>query len=275
MAYEKAVASEAVDRSRLILIDSHCHIDMPQFDADREQAVARARAAGVETMLVVGGVDAEAGHRRAVAVAEGLGLPASAGVHPHEARLATTATYDELRGLARDRRIVAIGEIGLDFHYDHSPRDVQRDVFRAQVRLARDVRLPVIVHTREADEETAALLEEEGAREVGGVIHCFTGGHDLARRALALGFYVSFSGIVAFPRSETIQEVARTVPLDRLLVETDSPFLAPPPHRGKRNEPAFVVEVARKVAALREVPVDEVGRASAANFRALFRAAVP
>ncbi len=258
---------------RLTVVDSHCHIDMPQFDADRDAVVARARAAGVETMLVVGGVDAEAGHRRAVALAEDRGLPASAGVHPHEARLATTATYDELRGLARDRRIVAIGEIGLDFHYDHSPREVQRDVFRAQVRLARDVGLPVIIHTREADDETAALLEEEGAREVGGVIHCFTGGPDLARRALALGFYVSFSGIVAFPRSETIQQVARTVPLDRLLVETDSPFLAPPPHRGKRNEPAFVVEVARKVAALREIPVDEVGRASAANFRALFRAA--
>jgi len=264
------------DSSAVPLVDSHCHIDMPQFDADRDAVVARARAAGVETMLIVGGVDAEAGHRRAVTVAEALGLPASAGVHPHEARLATTATYDELRGLARDQRIVAIGEIGLDFHYDHSPRDVQRDVFRAQVRLARDVGLPVIIHTREADDETAALLEEEGAREVGGVIHCFTGGHDLARRALALGFYVSFSGIVAFPRSDTIQQVARAVPLDRLLVETDSPFLAPPPHRGKRNEPAFVVEVARKVAALREIPVDEVGRASAANFRVLFRpAAVP
>ena len=207
---------------------------------------------------------------RALSVAEELGLSASAGVHPHEAWLATTATYDELRGLARDRRIVAIGEIGLDFHYDHSPRDVQRDVFRAQVRLARDVGLPVIVHTREADEETAALLEEEGAREVGGVIHCFTGGHDLARRALALGFYVSFSGIVAFPRSETIQAVARTVPQDRLLVETDSPFLAPPPHRGRRNEPAFVVEVARKVAGLRGDTLEAVGAASGRNFERLF-----
>ena len=240
---------------------------MPQFDADREQAVARARAAGVETMLIVGGVDEEAGHRRAVAVAEELGLPASAGVHPHEARLATPEIYDELRGLARDKRIVAIGEIGLDFHYDHPPRDVQREVFRAQVRLARDVGLPVIIHTREADDETATLLEEEGATV--GVIHCFTGGHDLARRALALGFFISFSGIVAFPRAEVIQEVARTMPLDRLLVETDSPFLAPPPHRGKRNEPAFVVEVARKVAALRGVTVEEIGRAAAANFRRL------
>jgi TatD DNase family protein len=222
-------------------------------------------------MLLVGGVDEEGGHRRALRVAGELGFPASAGVHPHEARLADEGVYDELRGLARDRRIVAIGEIGLDFHYDHSPRPVQREVFRLQVRLARDVGLPVIVHTREADEETAALLEEEGAGEVGGVIHCFTGGLELARRALALGFCVSFSGIVAFPRAETIQAVARTLPADRLLVETDAPFLAPPPHRGKRNEPAFVVEVARKVAALRGEAYQQVAAASRENFRRLFR----
>ena len=251
---------------RITLVDSHCHIDMAQFDADRDAVVARAREAGVETMLIVGGVDEESGHQRALRVADGLGLPASAGVHPHEARLATEAVYDELKGLAREKRLVAIGEIGLDFHYDHSPRDAQREAFRCQVRLARDVGLPVIVHTREADDETAALLEEEGARETGGVIHCFTGGADLARRALALGFFISFSGIVAFPRATEIQEVARTMPLDRLLIETDAPFLAPPPHRGKRNEPAFVVEVARKVAALRGITAEDVGRAARANF---------
>ena len=252
------------------VVDSHCHIDMPQFDADRAEAVARARAAGVTTMLIVGGVDEEQGHRRALRVAGELGLPASAGIHPHEARLATEDTYDELRILAQEGRIVALGELGLDFHYDHSPRDVQREVFRRQLRLARDVGLPVIIHTREADEETCTTLEEERAGETGGVIHCFTGGHELARRALALGFYVSFSGIVAFPRAEVIQEVARTVPEDRLLVETDSPFLAPPPHRGKRNEPAFVVDVARFVARLRGVPEEAVGAAAAANFSRLF-----
>jgi TatD DNase family protein len=243
---------------------------MPQFDADRDVVVARARDAGVTSMLIVGGVDEEAGHRRALAVAGELGLPASAGVHPHEARLATEDTYDELRALANDGRIVALGELGLDFHYDYSPRDVQREVFRRQVRLAREVGLPVIIHTREADDETAAILEEEGARETGGVIHCFTGGRELARRALALGFSISFSGIVAFPRAEVIQEVARTVPEDRFLVETDAPFLAPPPHRGKRNEPAFVVEVARAVARLRGMPVEAVGRAAEANFKRLF-----
>ena len=252
------------------LIDSHTHIDMPQFDGDRDAVVARAKDAGIANMLLVGGVDEEQGHRRALRVAESFGFPASAGIHPHEATLATDALYDELKGLAREKRILAIGEIGLDFHYDHSPRPVQREVFRRQVRLAREVGLPIIIHTREADEETAALLEEEGAGETGGVIHCFTGGHDLARRALALGFYVSFSGIVAFPRAEVIQQVAKTVPLDRLLVETDAPFLAPPPHRGKRNEPAFVAEVARKVAELRGGPVAEVGAAALRNFRRLF-----
>jgi TatD DNase family protein len=259
------------DSTKPAVVDSHCHIDMPAFDQDRDAVVARAREAGVADILIAGGVDAEVGHHRALRVAEEFGLPVSAGIHPHEAKLATEAIYDELKGLAREGRIVAIGEIGLDFHYDYSPRDVQREVFRRQVRLAREVGLPVIIHTREADEETAAILEEEGAMETGGVIHCFTGGEELARRALALGFYVSFSGIVAFPRSETIQAVARTLPEDRLLVETDSPFLAPPPHRGKRNEPAFVVEVARKVAGLRGDTLEAVGAASRRNFERLFR----
>jgi TatD DNase family protein len=262
-----------VSESNVTLVDSHCHIDMPQFDADRDAVVARAREAGLREMLVVGGVDEEAGHRRALRVADALGLPVTAGVHPHEAKLADESVYDELRGLARDGRVVAIGEIGLDFHYDHSPRPVQREAFRRQVRLAREVGLPIVVHTREADDETATLLEEEGAAEVGGVIHCFTGGPDLARRALALGFCVSFSGIVAFPRAEVIQAVAREVPRDRLLVETDAPFLAPPPHRGKRNEPAFVVEVARKVAALRGESYEDVAAASTKNYRRVFRRA--
>ena len=258
---------------KLSLVDSLSHIDMPHFDGDRDAVVARAREAGVTDLLIAGGVDAEDGLRRALRIAEELEVPVSAGIHPHEARLATEAIYDELRALAREGRIVAIGEVGLDFHYDHSPRDVQREVFRRQIRLARDVGLPLIIHTREADEESAMILEQESAKETGGVIHCFTGGEELARRALALGFYISFSGIVAFPRAETIQAVARTVPEDRLLIETDSPFLAPPPHRGKRNEPAFVVEVARKVAGLRGTTAEAVGAAAKRNFDRLFRRA--
>jgi TatD DNase family protein len=255
----------------LALVDSHCHIDMPEFDADREAVLTRAREAGIVEMLVVGEVDDKGGLDRALKVADQLGMPATAGVHPHQAWLARESTYDTMRVLAREGRIVAIGEIGLDFHYDYSPRDTQREVFRRQIRLAREVGLPVVVHTREADAESAALLESEGAAETGGVIHCFTGGPELARRALALGFYISFSGIATFPRSETIQQVAREVPEDRLLVETDAPFLAPPPHRGKRNEPAFVVEVARKLAALRGVELETIGASALRNYARLFR----
>ena len=260
--------------AKLTLVDSHCHIDMPQFDGDRAAVVERARGAGVEDLLIVAELDEQTGREgfvRGMRVAEDFGFPCSGGIHPHQARLAEDTTYDELRGLARDRRIVAIGEIGLDFHYDHSPRPAQREVFRRQIRLAREVGLPVIVHTREADAETAEILEGEGARECGGVIHCFTGGTELARRALALGFFVSFSGIVAFPRAETIREVARTTPLDRLLIETDAPFLAPPPHRGKRNEPAFVVEVAREVADLKAVALSDLAAAVRRNFSSLLR----
>jgi len=274
MADEERVGVEQPEDRVVRLADSHCHIDMPDFDADREQVIARAREAGVVEMLLVGGVDEGAGHRRALEVAGRFGLPATAGVHPHEARLADERVYDELRGLARDGRVVAIGEIGLDFHYDHSPRDVQREVFRRQIRLAREAGLPIVVHTREADAETAQILEQEGAGEAGGVIHCFTGGLELARRALELGFLISFSGIVCFPRAELIQQVAREVAEDRLLVETDAPFLAPPPHRGKRNEPAFVAEVARKVAMLRGTRVEALALAARRNYARLFRRAI-
>ncbi len=255
----------------LRIVDSHLHIDMPEFDHDRDEVVARARAAGLAEMLVVGGVDPAGAHRRALEIAARYGLPVTAGVHPHEARWADERAYEELRLLGKEGRIVAIGEIGLDFHYDHSPREVQRAVFRRQLGIAREVGLPVVVHTREADAETAEILEEEGAAEAGGVIHCFTGGLELAQRALALGFHLSFSGIVAFPRSQVVQQVASECPLDRLLVETDAPFLAPPPHRGKRNEPAFVVEVARKVAALRGTSLEAVGAAAWRNHSRLFR----
>ncbi len=271
MADKSDASSESAATAQPVYVDSHCHIDTADFDADRDAVIARAKEAGVADFLIVGCIDAESGHRRALAVAEALGRSVSAGVHPHDAKHAAESTYDEMRAWAREKRIVAIGEIGLDFHYDHSPRDTQREVFRRQIRLAREVGLPVIVHTREADGETAAILEQEGARETGGVIHCFTGGEELADRALALGFSISFSGIVTFPRAEVIQKVAARVPLERLLIETDAPYLAPVPHRGKRNEPAFVVEVARKIGSLRGIAPEEVGRASAASFKHVFR----
>jgi TatD DNase family protein len=266
------LADATEPRRRLVLVDSHLHLDMPAFDHDRDAVLERAREAGVDRLMIVGELDEELGMggvTRAVTLAERLGFPCTGGVHPHQARFFDEPAADALRGLAQEGRIAAIGEIGLDFHYDYSPRETQRAVFRRQIRLARDVGLPVVVHTREADAETAAILEEEGAGECGGVIHCFTGSEELARRALALGFFISFSGIVAFPRSETIQQVARTAPLDRILVETDAPFLAPPPHRGSRNEPAFVVEVARRIAALRQMELDDLARAVGANFARL------
>jgi TatD DNase family protein len=275
MADETGVGEKKPEMTVVRLVDSHCHIDMPQFDGDRDEVVARAREAGIVEMLVVGGVDEHAGHRRALEVASRYGLPASAGVHPHEARLAHEKVYDELRGLAREGRLVAIGEVGLDYHYDHSPRPVQQEAFRRQIRLARDLGLPVIVHTREADAETCEILEQEGAGEVGGVIHCFTGGLELARRALDLGFLISFSGIVAFPRADVIQQVARETPEDRLLVETDAPYLAPPPHRGKRNEPAFVLEVARKMAELRGTRIEAIAAATRENHARLFAKSRP
>ena len=254
------------------LVDSHTHIDMPEFDGDREEVVARARAAGVVEMLVVGGVDESGGHRRALEVAASFGLPATAGVHPHEARIADERVYGELRGLVREGRIVAIGEIGLDFHYDHSPRAAQREAFRRQVRLAREVGLPIVVHTREADGETAEILEQEGRVRDGR-------GHPLLHgrpRAGSAGHSASASsspsrGSWPSRKADVIRQVAGEVPEDRLLIETDAPYLAPPPHRGKRNEPAFVVEVARKVAALRGTSMEAVADLARRNYARLFR----
>ncbi|MBN2370737.1 MAG: TatD family hydrolase [Vicinamibacteria bacterium] len=252
------------------MIDSHCHIDSREFDADRDAVIERARAAGVETMLVVGVMDGRGGHESALNVSRRHGLPVAVGIHPHEARFADEAAYEELARLAHEKRIVAVGEIGLDYHYDHSPRDAQREAFRRQLRLAQSVGLPVIIHTREADGETITILTEENVGASGGVLHCFSGGESLARRALDLGLYISFSGIVAFPKACEIREVARWVPEDRLLIETDAPYLAPPPYRGKRNEPAFVVEVARTLAEARKETFFNIAQATTVAFQRLF-----
>lgn len=257
-----------------MFVDSHAHIDGEEFDADRDEVVARARAAGVRAILNVGTGDPRAGNfERAVAVAEKYeGVYAAAGVHPHDARL-----YDEaaerrlLEVVRRGPPVVALGEIGLDYHYDNSPREVQREVFAAQLRLARDEGLPVIIHSREADEDTASILRREYAGSAaGGVMHCFSGGPALAEAALGLGFMISFAGNVTFKKAENLREVARTVPLERLLIETDCPFLAPVPLRGRRNEPAFVVETARFLAGLRAVGAEEFGRVTSENFARLF-----
>jgi TatD DNase family protein len=257
-----------------MFVDSHAHIDGEEFDADRDEVVERARAAGVRAILNVGTGDPHSGSlERAVAVAEEYeGVYAAAGVHPHDARL-----YDEeaerrlLSVLRGGERIVALGEIGLDYHYDNSPRQVQREVFARQLRLAKAEGLPVIIHSREADDETVEILRAEmtGAPR-GGIMHCFGGGLRMAEAVLELGFVISFAGNVTFKKAEELREVARTVPLERLLVETDCPYLAPVPLRGRRNEPAHVVETARFLAELRGVGHEEFGRITSENFARFF-----
>ncbi len=261
-----------------MFVDSHAHIDGDEFDADRDEVVARAHEAGVRAILNVGTGDPHGGNfERAVALAEAYeGVYAAAGVHPHDARLYDEAAERRLLGVLRgSERVVALGEIGLDYHYDNSPREVQREVFARQLRLARSEGLPVIIHSREADEETAEILRRElEGSGTPGVMHCFGGGPALAEAALSLGFYISFAGNVTFKKAEPLREVALTVPPERLLVETDCPYLAPVPHRGRRNEPAFAVETARFLAELRGVSHEELGRVTSENFSRLFGVAV-
>ena len=257
-----------------MFVDSHAHLDGPEFDADRDDVIQRARDAGVSVILNVGTGDPHSGAlERAVELAEKhVDIFASVGTHPHDARLFNDAAEQRIANLVRQsRRVIAWGEIGLDFHYDNSPRDAQMDVFRRQLQLARETRLPVIIHTREAEAETIAILKSEwSGAGIPGIMHCFSGSLALAEQALELGFLISFSGIVTFKKADDLRAVAAQVPLERLLIETDCPFLAPVPFRGKRNEPAFVVEVARCLAKLRGLEVDEMARLTSANFARVF-----
>jgi TatD DNase family protein len=252
-----------------MLIDTHCHLDADRFDQDRADVIERARATGVRRMVTVG-CDEENSRRALGLAATHDDVWATVGVHPHEAAAAGERFDDVLEGLARSERCVAIGECGLDFYYDHSPRERQREVFARQVAVARRVSKPLVIHVRDAWSECLDVLYAEGARDCGGVIHCFSGSLDDARRSLELGFYLSIPGIVTFKSPGDLPEVVRTAPLDRLLVETDSPYLAPAPYRGKRNEPAYVLEVARKVAELRGMALDDVIERTGENARALF-----
>lgn len=256
------------------MIDSHCHIAGPEFAGDLDTVITRARTAGLTSAFVILAADDEAELRQAGAVSACWPeVRFSIGVHPHAAgQFPQPGTAAAAVASAMDRQPLtrALGEIGLDYHYDHAPREVQRDVFREQIQLARARRLPIVIHTREADDDTFRILAEESAGHVGGVFHCFTGDRGAARRALDLGFHVSLSGIVTFPRAEELKEVARMVPAERLLIETDSPFLAPVPFRGARNEPAHVVRVAEVVAGLRGITTEALGEVTSTNFRRLF-----
>jgi TatD DNase family protein len=275
------------------LVDTHTHLDDAKFDSDREEAIERALAAGVERMVAIGTghgpPDLSAGVRLADRYAF---IYATAGIHPHDASKATDESFANLKDLMAHPKVVAMGEIGLDYHYDFSPRDVQRSVFVRQLEIAAAGGKPIVIHTREAWEDTMAILKDPGGAGLslpapaarrseqdggarspvlpfGGILHCFTGDEAQAREALELGFHLAFGGVVTFPTAEAVRQAALITPEDRLLLETDCPYLAPAPHRGKRNEPAFVVEVARRLAELRGCPVEQIEAATTANFERL------
>jgi TatD DNase family protein len=262
-----------------VFVDSHAHLDGKQFDSDREQVISRAREAGVQTMVAIGNGDGpptlDAGVRLA---AQYDFVYATIGIHPHEARLASDESYTELDHLARQPKVIAWGEIGLDYFYDHSPRDIQQQVFTRQMELAAAAKLPIVIHCRPSDgnddawQDCLRLIEEQWApKGFGGILHCFTGTWPHARRALDMGFMISFAGNITFPRAQQIRDAALEVPLDRMLIETDSPYLAPVPHRGKRNEPAFVKNTAAKLGELRNLSAEQIGEQTSRNFYEFFK----
>jgi TatD DNase family protein len=258
-----------------MLIDSHCHIDSDRFHEDRDDVVRRAREAGVAVMLNIGTGDPHSDDfRKAVAVAETYeNVSASVGVHPHDAKLYDDAAEAHLIDLARSEKVIAWGEIGLDFYYDHSPRDVQKEVFRRQIQTACKLGLPIIIHSRDADEETVQILSEEciGEDFSGGIMHCFGGTPEMATSLMQLGFLISFAGNVTFKKAENLREAARVVPLEKLLVETDCPFLTPEPFRGKRNEPAYVAHTAKFLADLYGVEFEVLAEQTTQNFLEFFQ----
>lgn len=258
-----------------MLIDSHAHLDFAEYGSDLEATIGRAREAGLVHVVVVGQWSEAAGiagARQAIELADRdrSFFSATAGIHPHDAARATDADFAGLEAMSAQSNVVAVGECGLDFHYDRSPREAQREAFVRQLRIARRVRKPVVVHTREADVETADILSRE-LGPAGGVIHCFTSDWTAAQRYLGLGMSISFSGVLTFKNADALRDAARKVPLDRLLVETDCPFLTPVPHRGKRNEPAFVALTAQKLADLRGLSLAELSLATTGNARRTLR----
>jgi TatD DNase family protein len=262
-----------------MFVDSHAHLDGKQFDSDREQVIARARDAGVRTMVAIGNGDGPPILDAGIQLADKHPfMYATVGIHPHEARLASDRAYSEMERLVRHPKVIAWGEIGLDYHYDHSPRETQKQVFTRQMELAAAAKLPNVIHCRPSDgsenawEDCLGLIKDQWApKGLGGILHCFTGNWDQAKQALDTGFMISFAGNLTFPKAQQIRAAAAEVPLDRMLIETDCPYLAPVPHRGTRNEPAFVRETARKISELRGLTVDEVGEQTSRNFYKFFK----
>ena len=262
-----------------MFVDSHAHLDGKQFDSDREQVIARAREAGVVAMVAIGNGDGPPQLDAGVQLAEKYPfMYATIGIHPHEARLASDHAYAEMERLARHPKVIAWGEIGLDYYYDQSPRDTQKEVFTRQMDLAGAAKLPIVIHCRPSDNSENAwddclqLIQEQWApKGIGGILHCFTGNWPQAKRALDMGFMISFAGNVTFPKAQQIRDAALEVPLDRMFIETDCPYLAPIPYRGNRNEPAYVKETARKIGELRGLSMDEAGERTAHNFYNFFK----
>jgi TatD DNase family protein len=261
-----------------MFVDSHAHLDGKQFQADREQVIAQAREAGVETIVAIGNGDGPGTLNCGIQLASKYDfMYATVGIHPHEAKLADDRALVELEQLAKNPKVIAWGEIGLDYFYDHSPRDTQQQVFIRQMELARSAKLPIVIHCRPSNNSDDAwrdclnlISTHWRSGGLGGILHCFTGDWNHASRALDMSFMISFAGNVTFPKAEQIRDAAKQVPLDRMLIETDCPYLAPVPHRGKRNEPAFVKETARQIGDLRGVPAEEIGQQTSANFYRFF-----
>ena len=262
----------------MLLVDSHAHLEGERYDADRDQVLARARETGVQTIVAIGSGTGPGSLDCAIKIAEQHDwIRATVGIHPHEAKLAEENDFTELEKLAKNPRVIAWGEIGLDYFYDHSPRPLQEQVFIRQMEMARAAKLPIIIHCRPSENSEDAwneclrqIRQHWAGSGLGGVLHCFTGSLEHMRAALGMGFMISFAGNVTFPKTQNIREAAKEVPLERMLIETDSPFLAPVPHRGKRNEPAFVKEVARQLGELRGITMEEVAEQTTANFREFF-----
>lgn len=255
------------------LVDSHAHLDDADFDPDREAVIERARAAGLRYLLAIGGGPAPGELGAAITLAEHYDwIYATIGVHPHEAKHFRESHVEELRTLARHPQVVALGEIGLDYHYDHSPREVQKKVLIRQLELAQEVKLPVVIHCREAWEDLGEIVGNHWRSSgLGGILHCFTGHREDAFKFMNWGFLISFAGNVTFKKADDLRDVARETPLDRLLTETDSPYLAPAPYRGKRNEPAYVRDVTRTLAGLHHITEEEMGQQAVLNFTRFFR----
>ena len=253
-----------------VFVDTHCHLDFEDLAAEREGILARAKQVGVQQIITIG-IDLPTS-RRAIALAEANGMIYSTiGIHPHNARELSSKDFQELLTLGRKSQVVAYGEIGLDFYRNYKPQPVQISCLHEQLNVARELGLPVVIHDREAHEEVLQILREEKAWELGGTMHCFSGDWSFAKECLDLGFYLSIAGPVTFAKAQILQNVARQCPLDRLLLETDAPFLSPVPKRGKRNEPAFLIHTAEKIASLRNITLEEVARQTTLNARRLFK----